>query len=517
MNPLIATFICVCGIVAFFYLDRDNSVRTSKAIWVPTIYFCMTGSRAISAWITGVHSVDVSTQIDGDPIAAASFTLLLVAAAIVLFLRIRRVRPFLISNWAIIAFFAYCFVSASWSSHPDIAIKRWIKSLDDLAMCLVIVTDRQPIEALKRVISRVGYILLPISLLLIKYYGDLGRDYTPEGMIENIGVATSKNMLGVTLFVVSLFTIWRVLALINEKKLPHRRRHLIAQLSLLLLACILLQLADSKTSTACVLLGGFLMYVAGMRAIRIRPYRVHIICLGVFLVSGIAMLTGGESYVVQAMGRQSNLSGRTDIWAALIASAPNPIIGAGFESFWISPNVRTFQEELRKARWYHAEFLNESHNGYLEVYLNLGIVGLVLILIVLISGYRGAVAAYRKDPASGALMIAIVIVSAFYSITEAGFRMLDLTWICLLLAIFSASGIRMGAFNAQPLRLRNSRRQVAKQNSVGIDSAPDNVRAFTNQSWLTRYDHAESNSQLELPNPNTSPGFNSVLKHWTKQ
>ena len=32
--------------------------------------------------------------------------------------------------------------------------------------------------------------------------------------------------------------------------------------------------------------------------------------------------------------------------------------------------------------------LNEAHNGYLEVYLNLGIIGVILIIGFLIAGYR---------------------------------------------------------------------------------------------------------------------------------
>jgi hypothetical protein len=49
---------------------------------------------------------------------------------------------------------------------------------------------------------------------------------------------------------------------------------------------------------------------------------------------GLIFLFGGESNVTSALGRKSNLSGRTDIWAASIAAAGNPIIGTGFESFW---------------------------------------------------------------------------------------------------------------------------------------------------------------------------------------
>ncbi len=149
------------------------------------------------------------------------------------------------------------------------------------------------------------------------------------------------------------------------------------------------------------------------------------------------------------VGSQISL-GRTDIWAALIEAAPNGIVGAGFESFWISPNVLKFQHTLEAGDWYHPEGLNEVHDGYLEVYLNLGLV-VGIMLWILISSYRRAVAAFRRNPYLGGLMLAYIIASAFYSVTEAGFRMTYLMWIFLLLAIFSAGGIAAGGFgDAEP-------------------------------------------------------------------
>jgi O-antigen ligase len=95
--------------------------------------------------------------------------------------------------------------------------------------------------------------------------------------------------------------------------------------------------------------------------------------------------------------------------------------------------------------WWHPEILvPEAHNGYIEIYLNLGWVGLGLLSMVLISGYGRAVAAFRINPSVGSLTLAYVIVSAVYSITEAGFRSLDPIWAFLLLAIVTSTGITTG-------------------------------------------------------------------------
>ena len=87
-------------------------------------------------------------------------------------------------------------------------------------MVLVIVTDGELVAALKRLLSRVGFLLLPTSVLLIKYYGYLGRGYTPDGDPMNTGVTTNKNTLGVVLLIVSLGTLWRVLVSYAQRVRP---------------------------------------------------------------------------------------------------------------------------------------------------------------------------------------------------------------------------------------------------------------------------------------------------------
>ena len=82
---------------------------------------------------------------------------------------------------------------------------------------------------------------------------------------------------------------------------------------------------------------------------------------------------------------------------------------------------------------------NEAHNGYIEVYLNLGWLGLSLIALILGHGYRSAVSVFRRDSALGGLLVAYVVTAATFNISEAGFRMLSVEWFFLLLSIVAAS------------------------------------------------------------------------------
>ena len=490
MNPSVASLICAIGIAGLFYLDRDSSVRTSKALWLPVIWLWIVGSRPVSAWL-GITPADASMQLEGSPVDAAIFGVLLAVAIAVLIRRSKRTKALLTANWPILAYFLYCLISVTWSYHPDIAFKRWVKALGDVAMVLVIVTDGELVAALKRLLSRVGFLLLPTSLLLIKYYGYLGRGYTPDGDPMNTGVTTNKNTLGVVLLIVSLGTVWRVLSLLRAKSAPNRGRHLMAQGALLGFGIWLLGLADCKTCISCFMLGCVLVVATNLAAFRGRPARVHALCLAIFLVGGMALLFGGGTGVVHALGRKSDLSGRTEIWGAVIPAVSNPVLGAGFESFWISPDAEKVWRSLSLAGWWNPRVLiNEAHDGYIEVYVNLGWIGVCLIALILISGYWRASKALRRDSGLGGLMLAYIVATTVYSVTEASFRMLDPIWIFLLLAVVTASVVA-GRAGDRPQEIPTSRTGAANRTPASNKVVPKGepvygVRRGFNQLAMAR-------------------------------
>jgi len=485
MNPTLASLICACGIAGLFYLNRDNSVRTSKALWLPTIWLWTVGSRPVSAWL-GISPTGTNVQLDGSPFDAAVFGVLLLAATAVLIRRSKGTKTLLAANWPILIYFLYCLVSVCWSYHPDVAFKRWIKAIGDLAMVLVIVTDGQPVAAFRRLTSRVGFLFFPTSVLLIKYYGDLGRGYTPDGVPENTGVTTNKNSLGLIVFLVSIGALWNMRALLIDKEAPNRTRHLVAQGTLLTFGLVLLGMAHCATAVTCFVLGGGLMLLTTRRAIRDRPGRVCALCLVIVLGGALGMLVGGGSVLSSALGRGDGLSGRTVIWSAVIDAAGNPLVGTGFESFWISPEVQKFQRSL--VGWWHPEKLNEAHNGFIEVYLELGWIGIFLIALILVSGYRRTIKAFQFKPELASLTLAYVATGTFYNMTEAGFRMLTPSWIFLLLAVVSSSGLVLGLYGGEAPKILASRSGPASGNPISNRLIPEREGAYSARRGLTHFE-----------------------------
>ena len=134
--------------------------------------------------------------------------------------------------------------------------------------------------------------------------------------------------------------------------------------------------------------------------------------------------------VAEAVGRNPTLTGRTDIWKVLLNMHTNPLVGTGYQSFWLGPRLQWVWQQPGIGR------INETHNGYLDVYLNLGLIGLFLLAGFLIASYRTI--CRRLEPLSslGSLSLVVWTVLVFYNVTEAAFQG-GLLWLTLLLGAIS--------------------------------------------------------------------------------
>jgi len=454
MNPSLALFAFIIGIAGLFWLDRDDLVRPSKALWLPVVWLSISGSRSLSVWLGMGAPQEVAGQLPQgsllDQLIAAS---LMLVGAIVLIRRGKEVTRVLKASWPIVLYFSFALVSLTWSDFPVWGLKRWIRALGDLVMVLIVVTEAQPTTALRRLYSRIGFVLLPASVLLIRYYPQLGQGWDEYGYQAVVGVTTNKNALGNLAQLIGLGVLWQLLSLDLDRDQPHRARRLLAQCTLLAFGIYLLSTAQCATAVACFTLGAGLMLVISRPLFRRRPAAVHALVLAVLLVGGLTELLGGRDVATRALGRKPDLTGRTEIWRILIPMAPNPIGGAGFETFWAGPRVAEVFTKVGGP-----QMTNESHNGYIEVYLNLGCLGVGLIVVILVHGYRRAVRVFRRDSALGALLLACVVVTAAFNITEAGFRMLSQGWFFLLLSIVAANRvITLGDTAPEPARVFSDR------------------------------------------------------------
>ena len=120
--------------------------------------------------------------------------------------------------------------------------------------------------------------------------------------------------------------------------------------------------------------------------------------------------------ILKAFGRNTNLSGRTTIWSALALSIlKRPLLGYGFFAFW--QGIKG--ESGRVIALTHWTF-GYAHNGIIEIFLQLGTIGVVVFFITLFKAIKDAWYCFRNDRAGTYdWYVGLVVITIFYNIDEA--------------------------------------------------------------------------------------------------
>lgn len=438
MSQLIATILVSIVIIGLFLLDRNGEARTSKGLWVPFIYFLSISSRSVSAWLGDApNPVNEPTNgIYSSPIDQAVSLVLLAVGLMILITRWRKLGPLVQRSWPIVLFYSYAALSVLWSDFPYVTFKHWTKAVEDVVMVLIVWTDVDPVMAIKRLLSRAGFILVPLSLLFSKYYPNLGRGFNKDFETIYIGVGDTKNKLGIICLIFGLTSLWCFLRGLREPKSTARNRSILAHSIMLVLVVMMFGMAHSATASVCSALSGTVMVLVIRRSPGANAAKVHLAVAAALCCALVPLFV--DPSLVAAVGRDSTFSGRIAIWHLLPRFVRNPFLGAGYETFLMGPRLEQLKAIIDKT-------FQEAHDGYLEVWLNLGWIGVSLFALLVIIGYRNAVAALRRDSAMGSLRLAFFVAVMIEGLTEAPFRMLSPTWFLLLWAMIDDSmAVRLG-------------------------------------------------------------------------
>ena len=427
MPPLLALLLSL-GLTAWLFCRyTEKQAGVSTALWIPFAWLFFCSSRPLSVWMSIGPTSYTSAQLDGSPLDSSLFQALMIAGAVVLSKRRLDWGALFRRNNLLLIFFLYLGITTIWSDYPFVAIKRWIKDLGNVIMVLVVVSDQNPIAAVRFLFARCCYLLLPLSVTFIKYFPALGRYYDPwNGAASYCGATTDKNMLGMILFVCTLSLVWMLLQPDRRRTGFKARMDFAVVLLMGAMAVWLLQQAHSSTALSCTLLG-VLIFVGA----RFAPIRKRLGLYGIGLGVLLMVLQLGfnlSEMLVQMVGRDPTLTGRTDIWSAVLKEGTDPLFGVGYYSFWLGDRVD------RLSAKYHY-YLNEAHNTYLETYLNTGLIGLGLLFAVLLSSAVWTKGEAMKCEPFGAFRLACFLSLVIYGITEAFTNRLASIWFLFLLVI----------------------------------------------------------------------------------
>ncbi len=241
-------------------------------------------------------------------------------------------------------------------------------------------------------------------------------------------------MLGVLCLVSGLFFFWDTLTRWRDRKEPLTRRIILVNGLFIAMTVWLLNLSSSATSRLCLGIGCAVIVAAHTKIVKRHPSLLKVVLWGGICAYPLLSFVLGidlTSAVAQAVGRDPTLTDRTFIWQIVLSLQTNPLVGTGYESFWLGSRLLTVWESGFGG-------INEAHNGYLQMYLNLGLVGVFLLCCFLFAGYRTISSRLTVSGGLASLSLGLWVVLLFYNFTEAAFQN-GLLWLMVLPGVMALS------------------------------------------------------------------------------
>jgi len=201
----------------------------------------------------------------------------------------------------------------------------------------------------------------------------------------------------------------------------------------------------SRSKTAIGVTAIYLVFTAAMflsRRLRAMDRKFLILALAIlFSVSALLILPNLTALVLQ-MGGDPTLTGRTVIWSQLLLSFwKHPWTGYGYGAFWGAGEGWAAFMRIYGAMHFAASY---AHSGYIDVLLQLGGIGLALVLaIVAKATYTGLRELGGDQAARVEWCCAILFVSVIYNVDEVTYvAAKSLPWIMLLLACLNLFAVQ---------------------------------------------------------------------------
>lgn len=409
MPPILALIICILFVLFLINLERKQNPEASIALWLPTIWILLILSKPLGVWF----GFSGESMEEGSPLDRYLLLGIFLLGLIILmrrkfnWIRIIKINPFLL------LLIGFMLASIIWSDSTYVSFKRWTREFVAIIMGSILATEKEPYEAVQSIFRRAIYVLIPISYVLIHYYSQFGREYGRwSGLVMWVGASTQKNGLALLCLLSILFFVWTFIYRRKNHKTPAVWYQIYVEVLIFILAVWIFMgpthtLTNSATSTATLAIVIMVLLII-QRYKTLLDANTLTVIIGIIIIFGTAIPFNIElmpSNVSILLNRNETLTGRTEIWAYLVPYAmSNPIIGHGFGGFWT--------DEHREAS------SSNAHNGYLDIILDTGIIGLVLFAMFWIYCCRMSAKLISQDYGLGHLWVCVLIAGVLHNITE---------------------------------------------------------------------------------------------------
>jgi len=402
-------------------VSKRSQLAIGIATWiVPAVVFYAFLLTFVSSFTiyNGVENIN-------DAVAEGStgnkvFWILLFCAAIFVWLELYKDRVKEL-NWQVYLLIAYTLMevlSAFWSEVPLISLRRSIQQVIVIFCVLtpfLLGIDREQI--LFRVCAVLGFIMI-VNALFIPVLGIPDFGYK--------GVFPQKNLLGQVSVMACFFSIYTATRTLNKQRLIF--------VGIAVLSILLIVISRSKTSLALLLVVPILSYslVSWVRAhdFLLRWVLMLMVVLMICVFISASITIPFDVYdISNVLFHDSTFTGRTVIWkfaGHYINQAP--WLGYGYGSFWgVGSATNAIGEGFIGA-------LLQAHDGYVDIVLDLGYVGLSVAIIFIFALVNSILALVKFDLNIALLMLSIFLFVLLDNTMESSlFRSYVPLWVAVLL------------------------------------------------------------------------------------
>ena len=341
----------------------------------------------------------------------------------------RQVRQVAAANWPLLLLVGLCCLSALWSVEPDVSLRRGI-AVGVTTLFGMYLAARFEAAARFRLLAWCFAIMAAASVLVALALPELGV-HTGGHAGAWRGVFPQKNAFGQMMVYGAAVSL--VLALVDQAN----RRKCVA----LFLLCVAL-VALSTSITSAIALTTLLTITAALTLL-VRHRAAAVVIIYVSILGGsaftIALLADPEA-VFGAIGRDPTLTGRTDIWEPLLEVIGEHFwVGHGYAAFWYDPIEGPARYIRKLLQW----DVPSAHNGWAELWLDLGALGVGAFLITFVGALYRTFARVRVGAIdTGLWPFLFLTLFVVFSFSESSIlRHNDLTWV-IYVATIAAYGFR---------------------------------------------------------------------------
>lgn len=350
---------------------------------------------------------------------------------------------------------AVALISVLWSVAPEVTLRRGIALVGTTAIGAYLAT-RYTIGGQLRLLAWALGIAALASLafgLLLPSYG-ISSDPLLQGDWQ--GIYNHKNALGSDMSLGAI--VFLILATSSRNNRWIAWGGFVLALSLMVL---------SNSKTALVVFLAFLILWPVYRSLRWRyTLMVPFLIFAALLVGSIAAgLWSNADFLLGSIGRDTTLTGRTQLWSLVLDKVgERPWLGYGYSAFW-----RGLEGDSSYIWLMTGSEVPAADNGFLDLWLDLGLLGLMVFVIGFSAAFLRAMAWARvRGTAEGIWPCAFLTFMLLYSISESVIlRQNSTLWILYVSTVLSTSVRRasgdqdLRGEDAEDLRGRGSTRTGA--------------------------------------------------------